>query len=462
MANLGQAIAGLGLAAGNTLLYGQEYDLKEAQLQERQQKIAMQKMSMASKMQEQKSEKELGSFIQSQIAEDNTRISNPLKTAQMYEKAAGMAAGAGNFSAAQTMTQLAKGATAEAASARKQQAEQQFAVQEQVAKAAIDFQQNPTPEGMEAVKAAAIRANVNPASIPKSLPEFMAWSKGLQTSAMSSEGRLKFEDKVRQEKATTEFNKQKFEQQEKDKAIQRQQLAESREQSRIMRQQAADERAARGQHSPQQERDAKAIVSSASEAVRGLRMIATMPPSASAGAFAGLKDGTVIEALGRVGGNVVTPQSKQMYQVAAAGLGLELGRLLTLGGGRGVNQSQINEFRHMVEVAPGDTEFTAMFKYANAADIIRNRLESQEEPYNEASKKVMKETKEWLDKVPTPEQILEVAYKQGKGAEVLKQFTSISDTFASFNSGNIDTKPGAPADYPADIKAILESQKGKK
>lgn len=438
------------VGAGNALRYGQEYELGQADLEQKQQQVAMSKLAATQQQQQMENQKGMGQYIKSQIDADQSIVSDPMKTAQMYEKTAGMAMAGGDFQSAQMMSELANGKRNDALKAAQQLAQQTQLKKETLASSASDYQQNPTPEGAAAMVQNAVAAGVPPSSIPApGTPAFKGWVTSQSQAAMNAKERADFVEKQAEFKQKHEETVQAHKDSEEDKRQQRQQTA-------LMRESMAEDRRTRlelekqriAQPSKTQEAATNAIVGSASEAFRGLRVIGQMAAGQSAGAFSGLHNGTIPAALAKTGTNMVTPQSMQMYQTASAGLGLELGRVLTLGGGRGVNAAQIKEFQDMTQVHPGDTELEAMFKYSNAADIVRNRLSTLPDAANPKVAAQQKEVADMLDKIPTPEQVMDIAAKHGQQEKLLSKYGNMAQAATAIQSGSIGNAP-APSGSPA-------------
>lgn len=251
---------------------------------------------------------------------------------------------------------------------------------------------------------------------------------------MSAKERLDFLQKTDKAEQDRKEKAREFDEKAKDRRIEQARLATMREgnleekkyHDRMLEQARKDtiaQRGAAGGHklTAQQINTIDGVVGATGEALRGLEIISKMPSAQTAGAFAGLHGDGVMSALSRVGGNALTPQSMQLYTVATQGLGMEIGRVLTLGGGRGVTQAQIDEFQSMVQARPGDTEVVAMFKYANAASILKNRLETLPDSPVEKVKGRQDAYIEKLSKIPDPADILALAAKNPRLAEQLSQ-----------------------------------------
>lgn len=480
----------LGLAAGRNIEVGIQQDSVQASTALKQQEAAQMKMQTLAMQQHMQSQKAIGDYLHSEQMKDQSSITDPAKSAQMYSKAADMAVQEGDFKSAEEMSSLAKGKLQEAKDAEAYTASKVAKTKDTLSTAAQDYALNPTSEGAAEVARSAVAAGVNPTTIPKpGTPEFKAWANTQALASMDAKSRAQFLEKKQETEARLKETRQAHqdsvaerEAARRDRAayqsgmlqLRASEIADRQERSRENAGKAPTTKEVNGKtyewdgsgknqgtrdlpdkgwvqiggakQSVQQQTSTTAIVGSAGEALRGLRVIGSMPAGQSAGAFAGLHDGTILESLGKVGTNVLTPQSYQMYQTASAGLGLELGRILTLGGGRGVNQSQIHEFQNMTTVHPGDTEFQAMFKYANAADVIRNRLSTLPDSTNDKVLKHQKQIEQELEKIPTPEQVIAEAKRHGVDSNVLAHYKNMSSAAQSLRDGSMSGDNSMPAD----------------
>jgi len=443
--------------------------------EERSQAVAMQKMQLLQARQEQQNQKDLGAFIASKLQGDDKAATDPLEGAKLFEAAAAKAAASGDFKSMQAMSNLAKGKLAEAAAQQKQLATQRQEKRERLSQAAQDFTVAPTVENAKAIAQSAIEAGVDPATIPSpSQPAaFAAWAKQQQTASMSGKERLENAEKLEKAKADAEEKKREFDERERDRRMQQQQVA-------LMQQGLAEDRKLRLQMEKERldiaktkatiphttaktEETIATVVAAGREAFRSLDLVTAMPVTANSGAFSGLKDGTVSQALAKVGGNLVTPQSSQMYNTLITGTGLELGKVLTAGpGSRGATQSQIHEFQAMSKVLPGDTEFTAMFKLANLADIVRNRVESLSDSTDPHQQMLKDKLLSDLSKIPTPRQVIAESAKHNPKENVLAKYGTMLDAANALKSGELTPAAGtAPvkggwAPPPAHVQSMID------
>lgn len=476
---LGGFLQTLGLAAGNNIIVGQQLDAQKAETQLKQQQLQMGAMAIQEKQQQQATQKAIGAAISSDLSLDPSKAANASAMAGEYEKGAGLALKNGDFSSAATMTDLAKGKLQEAKDQATYVAQQKAVKQEDLAKAADSYSSAPTSEGAADVARKAVAAGVNPTTIPSpGTPQFTTWVNAQKLAGMKSGDVAKLTETVRATNLKAQIQIQNHADHEQDVRLSQANLAANRESMRSIalmglevRRDAAANRApttkdfngATYEHDPSQQikgvRDTpdpawvkiggakqtatqmgqnNAVVQSASEALRGIELTGKLAVGVTAGPFADLTSHTILQSIAKTGTNALTPSESKIYQTMTAGLGLEAARVLTLGAGRGANQATINEMQHIVTIAPGDDKATAMFKYANAADLIRNRLDSLPETTDPKVNATRERLVKSLNKIPTPDAILAAVQDptqvnkllgiQGRMSDVSQRLTSEAET----------------------------------
>lgn len=472
-------LTNLGLAAGRNILYGQEFQEKQAELDLRKQQVAMGQMAMQQAQRQQQTQQAVGSFLASEAAKDQSNVTDPVKAAQDYQKAAAIALQNGDFTSANTMGELAKGKLNEAKEQSAVLAQQQQKKKEDLAETAEGYAANPTPEAARSLMQKAVDAGVPPSQIPMpGTPQWGSWVNQQTLASKTAAQQADFKQKAYEMDANRQEKQREFKERELDRQAQRQQTAllrESAAEDRKMRLDMererldmAKEKAAAGpKQSANQIAANNAIVASASEGLRGLKNIGAMSSDATAGPFAGLHDGTILDTIAKTGSQILTPTDMQIYHVAAAGMGLEVARTLTLGGGRGANQSLINEMQSIVEVKPGESKATALFKFSNAADIIRNRLSTLPDTPDPKVAAQRKELEADLDKIPTPQQVLASVKTQKERDHLLGIQGSMAD-LAGQVAGSTQLPGGADAGagsnappIPANIQSLVDKYRSK-
>jgi hypothetical protein len=302
---------------------------------------------------------------------------------------------------------------------------------------------------------AAVNSGEDPSAIPApGTPQFGTWANRMIRKGMTSKESADYLEKVSENTQRSRERQEEFAQREADRheqmrqtALLRESAAEDRRMRREMERERLDlekQRLTQPKTSIQAQRDDRAIIASGREAMRGLHVIGAMDNDQTAGPFEGLHNGTILESLSKTGTNTLTPEDMQIYQTATAGLGLEISRAMTLGGGRGANQATINEMQNIVTAHPGDTKATVIFKYANAVDIVRNRLESMSEPSDPTQAKLRQDTLNDLNKIPTPLQVLKTIKDPKQRAALMATQASMADTSAKMERESTAGNTGLP------------------
>lgn len=442
---IGGFLQGLGLAYGRDLIYGQQFEQKQAQtdlLKTEAQQAQMQTQQMQQQM---KTHQDIGAFLKSQTDLEGADASQPMQQAKMYSKAAGLAASQGDLASAKEMTDLSKQANQEAMEQAKNLAVQQQVKKEALANTADDFLANPTREGGNDLVRKAVAAGVDPTTIPlPNTPAFGAWVNQQKLAGMDSKTKAEFLQKAADTKARREEQWQVHADNVDLRRAQMQQTAQFREMEIGLRRDSIESRrerapqtidvgAAKYEYDPDssvkgerlasdpryvklgnkttatQENNIVAIGGASAEVSRNLSQMARFPTGSATSPFAHITDHTFLDAISKTGSNALTPEQIQMFNTSSSGLSTELARVMTLGGGRGANQSVINEVKSQTTPNAGDTNLTAAYKISTAAQIALTRMNSTPDPADQKAKQTWDATKAQLEKFPTPEQILGAA-----------------------------------------------------
>jgi hypothetical protein len=193
----------------------------------------------------------------------------------------------------------------------------------------------------------------------------------------------------------------------------------------------------------QQAQSTIAIGGAAAEGVRNLDQMARFGAGTTQSPFIHLTDHDATGAIATSGANALTPEQVQMFQTSGAGLAQEISRVMTLGGGRGPNQTQINEIHRQIIPAAGDTQATSAYKLSTGAQILLTRMEATPPPADATAKAKWDQTMDRLRKYPTPETILHAA--TGKSKKQLETMQgSYNDLLDKINDGEEEGLPGTP------------------
>lgn len=442
MAGIGGFLQGLGLAYGNTLIQGQEFQQQQARTDLMKSQALMQGVQAQRLQQQVQTEKDLGGFIKSQMELDGADASLPQNQSRMYTKAAGMAAAMGDFASMSEMTNLAHNATVNAREEATALAQQQAQKREDLAQTANTYGNAPSEEGARELVQKAITAGVNPASIPlTNSPQFKTWANEQALAGMTSKDRANFVQKASDMKARREeqwaIHKDNVDlrraQMAQTAALREQMIGLRRDEIASRAPQHLDVGGATWQWDPSggvkgerlasdpryvklgqkitatQENNITAIGGAAAEATRNLSQMARFGTGTTQSPFAHMTDKGFVDAIAKSGTNALTPEQVQMFNTSSSGLATELGRVMTLGGGRGANQSVIDEVKAQITPTAGDTQLTAAYKLATGAQIVLTRMEATPRPTDASVARKWDQTVEELSKFPTPEQVLNAA-----------------------------------------------------
>lgn len=480
---LGGFLQGLGLAYGNSLVVGQEMDQQKAKTSLLQSQATQAQLQTQQLQQQQKTQKDLGGFIASQTALEGADASLPANQAKLYTKAAGLAASQGDFSSAKEMTELAHQATTDAQAQQKQLLEQQAISKEALATAADNYEQNPSRDAGNDLVRKAIAAGQNPADIP--LPgtvSFKSWVNSQKLAGMTSKDRATFVQKASEVKDARDQRWQEHQDNVDLRRATLQQTAAYRDSLLDLRRDAIADRGSRAPQSvdiggakyeydpdskvggerlatdpryvklgnkttASQENNIVAIGGAAAESARNLVQMARFPTGTTNSPFAHITDHDFLSSIEKTGSNALTPEQVQMFQTSSSGLSTELSRVMTLGGGRGANQSVINEVKAQITPTSGDTNLEAAYKLSTGAQIVLTRMNATPAPQDQSVKQAWDATKAQLQQFPTPEQVLKASTgPQRKALSSLHStYNSLLEQVKDLPSAGDDNSSSAPA-----------------
>jgi hypothetical protein len=458
---LGNFLQQVGIAAGQTMLAGQAYQQGQVELENRKQDIEVKQQQVAAAKLSAQASRDAANMIQSGMAKDSATVSDPTAKAKLYTETAGRLAATGSFDMAQKMEALAKGELDIAGKMQADILQKGVVAKEALAKTALDYAASPTPEGQKTLVKAAIDAGYDPTKIPApNTTEFRAWALNQQTAGSTAKDVLAAKEKAREFNEREAERKAEFQAKQAESAARRSETAAFRNESLALRKILIESKTGKSDLTAQEKGTVTAVLGAAGEATRGLEQALKMPVNARMGAFANLHDGTVIDALTKTGTNALTPEQVQLYTSNMGGMALEASRVITLGAGKSANESTIRELQKALVPQQGDTEYTAMYKIATAASIIRNRLEYLPEIPETRGKqrgqldKLMKA----LDAVPEPDEILQASLKNPVAS---RQLNAFKGTMQSAINQTLDKAPAAPAAGTVSVDDWLKSPSSK-
>jgi hypothetical protein len=457
---IGGFLQGLGLAYGNDLIQGAALEQKKAQADLMKTEAQQAQMQSQQMQQQMKTRQDIGAFLKSQTDLEGADAAQPLNQAKMYTKAAGLAASQGDLASAQEMSGLAKQAQQDALEQTKVQATQQAQKKELLANTAANVPDNPTREQSLDLMRKAVDAGVDPTTIPTpGTPAFLAWKNQQQLAGMDSKSRAEFLEKAADTKARRDEQWQIHSDNVDLKRASMQQTAQFREMEIGLRRDAMADRtqrapqtidvgAAKYEYDPDssvkgerlatdpryvklgnkvsttQENNTVATGKAAANVSRDLDQMGRFPTGTANSPFAHITDHDFLSSISKVGSNALTPEQVQMFGTSTGGMSTELGRVLTIGAGRGANQSLINEVKTFTTPNAGDTNLEAAYKMATAAQMVKTTMENTPPPNDQSVRKGWDATLSKVSSFPSPEEILKAASGPQR-----KQLSSLDGTY---------------------------------
>lgn len=415
-------LTNLGLAAGRNILYGQEFQERQADLDLKKQQLQMGQIAMQRAQQQQQSQQAIGQFLATESQKDASNINDPIATSKMYEKAAGLALQSGDFASANTMEELARGKMAEAKEQATLVQQQQQVKKEALADAAQSYTASPSPEAAKDLMRKAVDAGVNPSSIP--MPGTPQWGAWVNQQGLASKTAAQRADFVQKAYEMDQNRQEKIREHNDQVQLRQAQMAQTgmlreamigiqRANLQLRATEIAERHADRAERAPtvkefangqyqydpsgkmpgdrdlpdqgwvkisdpkltaQQRTGVSRGSYAASEVARSLGVALKFDPGTTTGPFAHLGAHTPLEALVKVGANKLTPAQYQAMQVNAAGLGNQIASLESALGGRMAAGTQQQHLQDMAIPQPGDSGYTAAYKIANAKELTITAL----------------------------------------------------------------------------------------
>ena len=467
-------------AAGAAFVAGQQINQKlelgaEEIAQAKQQTAAMQMSNMA-KQQQQQNQQQMAQWLKANFDSKQALAAAPEEQAKLFGQAANEALKRGDFTGAEKMQELAKGKMEDAKQVRLEQVAQQAQGQEELAKLALEAEASPTQENAMALVQKAVQQGEDPSKIPPpNSPAFSAWVKNKETGSMTAKDRLaalekkrEFDDqeKDRREKAKRdqETELERLRERAEDRRMSRQMQQEGLELRKMMVQSTLDARAekkemlASGQ-TPLDQRNARATLKFASQALRGIDLASEMAFGVPQGQFAELsKPDDILKAYRNVGANRLTSAEQQLLQTTYKGIGADMAMSVYVGASRGATESAKQTFIDMIAPKEGDKPITQAYRMANAVDVLRQEYKTN---LDIKDPKVAEEQKAFVERMkafPTPHQVLEDAKKHGEDlTQAVKEGRSARSVLEGIKrrEGGEEGKPTAP-NRPAEINDIMK------
>jgi len=453
-----------------------DLDEKKADIAYKQEQVVNAKQKNAEGERSAANDRALGDWIRSDSELKQGGSDTAADMAQQFARASKASAERGDFDGAKKMADLALGQINVAGKEQLQQERQEADATNELSVAAQNALEAPTPENHKIVVQKAIAAGISPAAIP--LPgstEYASFANQAALGAMKGTKRLEFMEKQREFEARSKERKELEAERNKDRDEARKDRAVAREQTAALAQQGLDIRkelaagtvaarvakeaaAANGgldsegytlKPSATSERQATMVVNAANEAGAALTRMSKMDLGTRIGVFAHLEDPkTILKSLNTTGTNKLSNEQVQMMQANVQMLGLEVAQAMAAP--YKPNKEQISEARRVVEPINGDTEFTALYRMALTADIMKTRLEAV--PKLRSLDKARTTAETAFDKFPTAAEVYEAAKAKGIKLKLRKPKSTFMDRLGNLGGGSSD--PGfAPADPEPTPKA---------
>jgi hypothetical protein len=189
-------LQGLGQQAGYIIDYKQQYDAKQQQLELGKQQLQMNAFNMQLQQQQLATKAEIGQDLSAQFKADATAVGDLDKTTAIYQKEFSKLMTEGKLEDASRMMQMANQTEAASRQKKSDVLEQHKQLQEATATAALNYADNPTPEGAAALEKAYAASGGDVNLIPKpNTPGYSAWATGQATSSMTAAQKATFVQK---------------------------------------------------------------------------------------------------------------------------------------------------------------------------------------------------------------------------------------------------------------------------
>jgi len=445
-----------------------DLDDKKADIAMKEQQVANSKAVGAEREKSARNDNALAEWLRSDSALQAGEADAAFDTAQQFVRASKFAAESGDFDGAKKMAELASGQIGVAGKAQIQKDKEDVSTANELSVAAQNALEAPSPENHKVLVQKAVAAGVNPADIP--LPgttEYASFANQAALGAMKGQKRLEFLEKKREfdlrtkerKEQEAERNKDRDEAR-KDRALARERADADRDANRDIRKALADSvieaRTAKGaaataggldadgfavKPSATLERQTMMVVNAANEAGQALTRMSKMDTGTRIGVFAHLDDPkSMLKSLQTTGANKLSNEQVQMMQANVQMLGMEGAQAMAAP--YKPNKEQISEMRRVVEPIPGDTGWTAVYRMALTADMMKTRLEAV--PKLRSMDHARTSAEKALNNFPSAQQVYEAAKAQGIKLKLRKPKQTFMEKLSSLGSNDDD--PGfAPA-----------------
>lgn len=460
-------------AAGAAHVQGQQIlaDLDEKKAQTEQRRAATEGQLLENKNAQitMDNRKALSDWMRADSARTTGAADAATDLAGQFARATKFAADNGDFEGAKTMGKLASDQIEDAGRKQLQAERTQTEQSEALSAAAQNVMEDPSTENHLSLFQSALKAGVNPMDIPvPGTPRYDAFVTNSALAAMKGAKRLEFQETIRNRESQAAARKAEQDARREERAAAATALAayreaglEVRREGNRIRESLGEQRLAKADGSTKlsatMERQAVAVTNAANEAGQALDRLSKMDFGDTASAFSHLEDPkTVLKALTTTGTNKLTPEKIQMLQANSQLLGLEVAQAMAAP--YKPNKEQVSEARRMTEVSQGDTEYTAMYKMALTAAVMKTRLESI--PKTEALREARGHAEANFARFPSPDEVYQHARARGIKLKLRKDSESFMDRLKQIGTGGAEAP--APAGPSPEVQALLDKYAPKK
>lgn len=394
----------------------QDQQDRELQRQVQQQQIQMRDMQIQEQRSALQEKQTMQNMLKEAFSQEDQAATEPEQLQQKYMSVANKALKLGQPDTAKQFIGLAEHQQKVADQRKQQLLEDRQIAKEDVAQAALNLGDNPSPEKLQDLQVKLLRTGSFEQIPPVGTPEFKIWSDGLAKAALSSKDRI--QQQIREKELANQAAEKEKERQlrAQERLEDKREAAADRASDRAFKLQLLQMQQA-GKTEPGfavQQRGAQQVTSAAGETLRSINTVGAFMENVTGTQFAHIADKSFTEANIKSFANRLTSPQSQAYNAAISGLGLEVAQAMTGGTGRAPTQALIGEMQDALGAKPGDTPFVVAYKLAQAAEMVKVRLESTPSPKDPkvaaANEKYMKE----LEAIPKPADLIRLANKNPK------------------------------------------------
>lgn len=415
----------------------------------------------------------IGAKIAESQAADTNDVKSLQNSANLLARYAVEQDANGDWEGGKQLMEQSKGFVAQAKTLQETQLKEAAVNQEAMAGAAMDAQAAPTPENLNALAKAAVKAGVNAMDIPiPGTPEMQTFIDKLANQGRTVKERVELASKERDRKEQLAQRQEEMRMRLQEAEARRREAAVAREQNLQLRREMVEIARSREKRAGEASADGGALSKPMQDSIQKVNqaapqlaqqfeLLGAMSPGVTLAAFAQLKPGsTVTEALAKAGTTTLSTQEQQLMAATAKGAGIVMGRLIqATEGGRALTQAQQDTLEMALTPSAGETALSSAFKHARMSEEVTSMLEHLPvERMPEWQQKQVEKTRDRF-KVPIGSmELLKIAQKS-KNPKVLQQImtasTSVESAMSVLHSATTAASATPPAAPPAKPAADL-------